>query len=100
MLADKLGVPGHDWSQTADSLLGVSVFLCQKPAANTRPTERKLLTKPQLKLSLWSYFLGAENVPLSKPAFMKAIPCLFSILLATERNYAPANPKKYANPNC
>lgn len=101
MLADKAGSapePGHDWSQTAERspLVGLSVFMLPgagaetEPAANkqSRPRGNLFSEQKEAQSVSLSYFLTVKkkNVPLFKPTFIKAVPGLFSILLATKRN--------------
>lgn len=88
MLADELGVPGepgHDWSQTAEqSPRGVRLSVAR--AANTgAPHREETSLKSAVQTAARSYFLNVKNVALFKPTSIKAIPCLFSILLATKK---------------
>lgn len=84
ILADKLGVPGaRPRLGFQSSLLGGTVSLTAEPAANTSPTRDE--TSLECRTAPFSYFRNVKNVSVFQPAFVRDIPCLFSILLAMKR---------------
>lgn len=85
MLADKLGVPGARPRLEPDRRAvssGCLSFCCPLPTTTTTSTtERKTSSfKSAAQTVSHTYFPNVKNVSfLFKPAFIKAIPCVFSI---------------------